>query len=255
MTIQADPPTRHVRLDALFNVRDLGGYAAGDGLSTRWLTLFRADGINRAKGADLERLRALGLRTVLDLRTPGELEDRGRFPAESAEMAYHHLPVIRETWEAWETDREVDPVTFLVSRYTEMLDEGAAALRAALEVMADPASYPVVFHCAAGKDRTGVLAAVVLSLLGVADGDIAQDYGLSAPAMVALVDWVRANVPDALDTMTDQPAAFLAAPPAAMRELLISVRHTHGSMAGYVAAIGVSPDVVEALRANLLHRV
>ena len=253
MTIQADPPTRHVRLDALFNVRDLGGYPGADGLSTRWEILYRADGINRASGDDLDRLLALGLRTVLDLRTPGELEHRGRFPAESAAVAYHHLPVIRETWEAWVTDREADPVTFLVTRYTEMLDEGAPALGAALEVLADPRSYPVVFHCAAGKDRTGVLAAVVLSLLGVADADIARDYGLSAPAMVALVDWVRANVPEALDTMTDQPPAFLAAPPAAMAGLLASVRAAHGSMVGYVASIGVGSDVVDALRANLLH--
>ena len=253
MTIQADLPTRHVRLDALFNVRDLGGYVGAGGQMTRWSTLYRADGINRATGEDLDRLLALGLRTVLDLRTPGELEHRGRFPAETTAVTYHHLPVIRETWEAWETDREVDPATFLVSRYQEMLDEGAPALAAALEVLADPASYPVVFHCAAGKDRTGVLAAVVLSLLGVADADIAHDYGLSAPAMVALVDWVRTNVPEALDSMTDQPPAFLAAPPAAMRELLASVRADHGSMVAYVAAIGVGPDVVDALRANLLH--
>jgi len=252
VTIQADPPTRHVRLAALFNVRDLGGYIGTDGRSTRWQTLYRADSINRASGDDLDRLAALGLRTVLDLRTPGELEQRGRFPVESVPVAYHHLPVIQETWGAWIDDLEVDPVSFLVSRYLEMLDEGGPALAAALEVLADPDSYPAVFHCAAGKDRTGVLAAVVLSLLGVADDDIAHDYGLSAPAMVALVDWVRVNVPEALDTMTDQPAAFLAAPPQAMADLLAIVRARHGSMAGYVAGLGVPSAAVAALRANLL---
>ena len=252
MTLQADPPTRHLPFDTLFNVRDLGGYTAENGRLTRWQTLYRADGINRARGDDLDRLAALGLRTVLDLRTPGELERRGQFQVDPTAVAYHHLPVIQETWEGWATDRQVDPVTFLVSRYLEMLDEGAPALAAALGVLADPASYPVMFHCAAGKDRTGVLAAVALSLVGVADDDIARDYGLSAPAMVALVDWVRINAPESLDTMTDQPPAFLAAPPQAMRELLSAVRANHGSMAHYVAAIGVTPEMVTALRENIL---
>lgn len=262
MTVRADPPSRHVRMDALFNVRDLGGYRTADGRSTRWQTLYRADGINRAGDADLERLLGLGLRTVIDLRTPAEVDERGRFPFErsaavsvtssSEPMSYHHLPVIRDTWAAWETDQDVDPVEFLVLRYLEMLDEGAPALAAALGVLADASNLPAVFHCAAGKDRTGVLAAIVLSLVGVDDGDIAHDYGLSAAAMEALVDWVGANVPEALDTMTDQPAAFLAAPPAAMLELLAEVRARHGSMERYVAAIGVDEASIVGLRVNLL---
>ena len=137
-------------------------------------------------------------------------------------------------------------------RYEEMLDDGSAALAAALEVLADPAAYPAVFHCAAGKDRTGVLAAVVLGLLDVDDDTIAEDYGLSRAAMDSLVAWMRENVPEALDAMTDQPAAFLDAPPRAMLEVLGVVRDRYGSMAGYVEAIGVAPDVVAALRENLL---
>jgi protein-tyrosine phosphatase len=249
---RSGPNARHVAMESLFNVRDLGGYPARDGRGTRWRTLYRADGINRAGEADVERLLALGLRTVLDLRTHGELEERGRFQVEHVPVAYHHLPVLRETWEGWDVASDVEPVAFLARRYEEMLDDGAPALAAALEVLASPQAYPAVFHCAAGKDRTGVLAAVVLGLLDVDDDTIAADYGLSRAAMASLVDWVRANRPEALDAMTDQPAAFLDAPPRAMLEVLDRVRTRFGSMAGYVEAIGVGDDVVEALRVNLL---
>jgi protein-tyrosine phosphatase len=259
MTIELEPRdrsgghARHVTMERLFNVRDLGGYATVDGRTTRWRTLYRADGIHHACEADVERLLGLGLRSVLDLRTHGELEERGRFTVEHATVAYHHLPVLRETWDGWvDVDRDVDAVPFLAQRYEEMLDDGAAALAGALEVLAAADAYPAVFHCAAGKDRTGVLAAVVLGVLGVDDDTIVTDYGLSKAAMDSLVDWMRANVPDSLDAMTDQPAAFLDAPPRAMHQVLEAVRARHGSMAGYVKAIGVDADVVTALRRNLL---
>jgi protein-tyrosine phosphatase len=240
-------------MERLFNVRDLGCYETVDGRTTRWRTLYRADGIHHASDADVERLLGLGLRTVLDLRTHGELEERGRFAAGHATLAYHHLPVLRETWDGWvDVDPDVDAVPFLAKRYEEMLDDGAAALAGALEVLADADAYPAVFHCAAGKDRTGVLAAVVLGLLGVDDDTIATDYGLSKAAMDSLIEWMRANVPDSLDAMTDQPAAFLDAPPRAMQLVLEVVRSEHGSMAGYVEAIGVDADVVTSLRRSLL---
>jgi len=252
VTIELDPPTRHVAFEALFNVRDLGGYRAADGRTTRWQMLYRADGINRVDGADLARLAALGLRTVVDLRTFGEVEQRGRFPVDALPVDYHHLPVIRETWENWDVADDVDPVEFLVQRYQEMLDEGAPALAAALAILADPAAYPAVFHCAAGKDRTGVLAAVILGILGVGDDTVAADYGLSRAAMDTLVEWLRVNVPEALDAMTDQPAAFLDAPPRAMDEVLALVRAEYGSMVGYVESIGVSAATVDALQRHLL---
>jgi protein-tyrosine phosphatase len=109
-----------------------------------------------------------------------------------------------------------------------------------------------VFHCAAGKDRTGVLAALVLSLLGVDDDVIATDYGLSRLGMDRMLAYVRANHPERADTMSDQPAAFLDAPEAAMRLFLDDLRARHGSVEAYAASVGADAAVVEALRANLL---
>jgi protein tyrosine/serine phosphatase len=110
-----------------------------------------------------------------------------------------------------------------------------------------------VFHCSAGKDRTGVLAAVLLSLLGVADVVIAEDYGLSAAAMEKLDEWQRAQ-PEAGDAMVLQPKTFLACPPQAMLTFLAQLRERFGSVEGYVREVGVPASTVGRLRATLLER-
>ena len=95
------PPTplATVALTGVFNFRDLGGYAAADGRTVRWRTLFRADGLDRLTPADVEVLRPYGLRTVVDLRMAHELEEKGRFPVDSYPVTFHHLSVMDKTWD------------------------------------------------------------------------------------------------------------------------------------------------------------
>jgi protein tyrosine/serine phosphatase len=247
MPLETTPDRRHIEHERVFNLRDLGGYPTADGRTTRWATLYRGDGLHRL---DADDCTALGLRTVLDLRTDHEVTVRGRLEVDGVD--WHHLPVIRTTWEAdWWTEGSTAE-RFLADRYATMLDEGALALADALRTLARPEQLPAAFHCAAGKDRTGVLAALVLSLLGVDDDTVAADYGLSRLGMDRLVEWVRATYPDRLDTMADQPAVFLDAPDAAMHLFLAELRSAHGSVEGYVESIGVDHAVVAALQDNLL---
>jgi protein tyrosine/serine phosphatase len=237
---------RHLPFDVVFNFRDLGGYTTADGATVKWRTLFRADGVHRLTVDDLG---PLGVRTVLDLRTPMELE-RGRFTHDS--IGYHHLPIFEETWSRESLDENTDPVTFLADRYIDMLATGRDAIARALHILGDEASLPLVFHCAAGKDRTGVVAAIVLSVLGVSDDDIATDYSLSRLGMPRFKEWIIATYPEAADAMSDQPAAFLAAPVEAMHLFLERVRSGYGSMHDYVADLGVTDETLDAVRANLL---
>ena len=246
MTTPTGALDRHLRYDLVFNLRDLGGYGAADGRTVKWRTLFRGDGVHRLA---TEAFTELGVRTVLDLRTEAEIAERGRA---DGDHDWHHLPVLRTIWDrSWLTD-EIAAERFLADRYLVMLEEGAESLGTALRLLADPERVPAVFHCAAGKDRTGVLAALVLSLLGVDEGVIATDYGLSRLGMDRMVEYVRVTYPDRYDTMADQPSAFLDAPEAAMALFLDDLRSAHGSVEGYAGSIGVGPDVVEALRSNLL---
>ncbi|HEV3226506.1 MAG TPA: tyrosine-protein phosphatase [Acidimicrobiales bacterium] len=237
---------RHLPFEAVFNFRDLGGYGTNDGRTVRWRTVFRADGVHRLSVDDLA---SLHVRTVLDLRTADETE-RGRFEHDS--IGYHHLPILQQSWSAQGFEGELDAVTFLADRYIDMLTEGSESIARAMHILGDAEALPLVFHCAAGKDRTGVVAAIALSVLGVGDDDIATDYSLSHLGMARFKEWIITSYPDYADSMTNQPDAFLAAPAGAMHLFLERLRDVHGSVAEYVTGLGVAPATLDAVRANLL---
>ena len=245
-------PSRNVELDGVFNFRDLGGYPTEDGRSLRWRTLFRADGLGRLTADDVETLRPIALKTVVDLRRAHELDERGRFPFESYPVAFHHLPVIDTTWDRELARSENLPATeFLHRAYTAMLAEGAPRFAAAFRVLADADALPAVFHCAAGKDRTGLLAALVLGALGVAAHDIVDDYALTQATMERFVARVRSERDG--DALIDSvPQTFFAAEPAAMTRVLDDIEQDHGSVRGYVRAIGVESDDLTRLETLLL---
>lgn len=241
---------RSIAFQSVFNVRDLGGLRSADGRVVRRGRVFRADGVNRLDGPDLEVARGLGLQTVIDLRTRGEIERHGRFPVDHLPVRWHHLPVLQGMWSEQELVASDGPVAFLRDRYLDMVVEGGPAIARSVELVAD--AGPVLFHCAAGKDRTGVVAAVVLGLLEVPAEDIAADYHLSAAAMESFLDWLRQRFPDALDAMVDQPREYLEAPAEAMFEFLDEVHRRHGSVLGLAEHLGVGPAVVDRLRDALL---
>ncbi len=246
-----DDPQRVVPLDAVHNFRDLGGYPTDDGRTIGWGRLFRADGLHRLSEADLDVVDALGIRTVVDLRSGLEFEQHGRFPLEQYPVAFHHLPIIDATWMKAEVpefpDTEEGAVDFLTWGYGDMLDQGADRFAHAFQVLAVPGACPAVFHCAAGKDRTGLLAALVLGGLGVDHEVIVADYALTEAAMVRMRTWVIDNHPEMADRMGETPAFMMAAKPQAMRNVLATMTRDHGSVRGYLAGIGVGQAMLEEM--------
>lgn len=244
---------REIAFENVFNVRDLGGHRAADGRTVREGRWFRGAGLHRVAGADVELLRSLGVRTALDLRTSAELEQHGAFPAEATGIEALHLPLIPRTWpHVAEFDDEREAVAFLVERFAEMLDSGAPAFRGAVEALARPEGGPVIAFCMAGKDRTGVLTATILSLLGVPDEEVARDFHRSQFAMERMVAWMAANEPGRASAMVQQSAHVRAAPPSAILGYLAELRRRHGSVAGYLAETGLDAEALERLRAALL---
>lgn len=239
-------------LTATFNFRDLGGLPGADGRTVRHGVVYRADGLHRLGEDDLDRVAASGMRTVIDLRTLAELETAPSVRHEGFEVV--HLPVIERVWMEDEAllAGANDAVTFLRARYAEMLVEGGPALACAVRILAEPARRPAVFHCSAGKDRTGVLAALLLDVLGVPPERIAEDYARSAAAMERLSEWIAANHPEAADMMAQQPAALMACPPEAMRAFLDDLTDRHGGAEGYLLAHGIESEIVLSLRGQLL---
>ena len=245
-------PRRLIGLEAVHNFRDLGGYATADGRSTRWRTLFRSDGLYRLRGADdMSRVMQLGLKSVIDLRTEREQREQGIFPTDDIEVTFHHLSIVDVTWSDTETPEFDDEVEFLVWGYRDMLEIGSSRFADAMHVLAQTESLPAVFHCAAGKDRTGVLAALLLSSLGVEDAHICADYGLTQDAMRRSIAWSKVHRPELAERYATIPKAYLAADPRAMQIILTELAQQHGSVRNYVREIGVADATVEAL-GNLL---
>jgi len=210
--------------------------------------LYRSDGLHRLTGTDLDTFATLGVRTVLDLRRPDELAAEGRLaPADG--WAYHHVNFHVEPW----PDADLTPADmprFLADRYADMADaavNGDQPFARCLRLLADERALPLAFHCAAGKDRTGVLAALTLSLLGVADDDVADDYARSAGLVVPLLRGRR-------DDDGPPPAWELNPSPAeAMHLFLAELRQRYGSVADYAERAGVGAAQLDALRAALLY--
>ncbi|MFM8528269.1 MAG: tyrosine-protein phosphatase [Ilumatobacteraceae bacterium] len=248
-----DHPDRLIALSAVLNFRDLGGYATGDGRRVAWRKVFRADGLYRLTADDLETLRPLGLRTVIDLRTAEELHERGTFPVERYPVDFHHFSIIDRTWDMEEARKWSEHQSeFLREKYHLMLEQGGDFVGAALRVIADAESAPVVFHCAAGKDRTGLVAGLLLAGLGVDDPTVAADYGLSHAAGERTREWAITASPELAERFTTMPAVFRAAHPDSLAGVLSDLRARHGDIRSFCATIGVTPDHWAALEAHLL---
>lgn len=243
---------RVIPLFAVHNFRDLGGYPTNDGRQIRWRTLFRADGLYRLTPDDARVVVGLGVRTVVDLRTAKEVKTRGRFPKDDHEVAYHHLPIIDATWGEGSTPEIDDVVEFLVWAYRSMLEEAAPRFAEAITLLAAEDVLPAVFHCAAGKDRTGILSALVLGSLGVSENIITADYGLTELAMQRLIVWAREHQPALAELYTKMPARFAAADPRAMKLILDEIIDRNGSVRNYVRDIGVTDDSLTALERGVL---
>lgn len=233
----------------VFNFRDLGGHRASDGRTVHFGRIFRSDSLHRLSTQDGELLAGLGVRTVLDLRRPAEIAEAGRVP-ESLGLAYHNIHPEHRLWDPELYDPVAGPQRYLADRYLDMAEEGLVGLGGALRLIAEPSHAPVVIHCMAGKDRTGVLCALTLSLLGVPDADIATDYALSEAAQLRYAAAVQRK--EIQDETVAVPQPFLGCPPQAMLLFLTGLRQRYGSVAGYVAAAGVTEADITGLRDHLL---
>ncbi len=243
----ADALDRLIALEGAVNFRDLGGYAAQDGQRTRWRVLFRADGLSDLTAADLSVMETLGIRTVIDLRSATELE-RSRFDIDAHPVAFHHFPFIEELPDAQEFDRRPG---LLGSQYQEILRDAGPKIVDVLDVLSAPGALPAVFHCTAGKDRTGVLSALVLSLLGVDEPTVVADYALSGEAMLRLRAKLILKYPEGRETLENIDEVF-SADPVQMELLLDHLRAQYGSAEAYLAGLGARAGLIEALRGALL---
>ncbi len=241
---------RRVPFTNVFNFRDLGGYRTAAGARVRWRRLYRADDLSRLEPGEQDRFTALGIRTVVDLRRPNEIEEDGRIPPFDG-FTYRHVHLRHARWPERSFADTAERIEYVVARYRDMSVESADGLGEALRHIADADAAPLVFHCIAGKDRTGIVAALALCLLGVPDAAVVADYHLSERAEASAWErYTRVLRPDLRGVVRP----YQISPPAAMQRFLDELRVAHGSVANYATSVGVGPDQVAAMRAHLLVR-
>ncbi|MBV8853931.1 MAG: tyrosine-protein phosphatase [Sinobacteraceae bacterium] len=227
---------------ALLNLRDLGGHPTRDGGITRWRSLLRSDDLAQLTPQGVAALLAYGIRTVIDLRWA---EERELAPtpiiAAAPRIHYVHLSLLTDTPAQW---RELCGECSKEQWKCMVLERGQPQLAAVLRAIVAAAPGPLLFHCVAGKDRTGLLAALLLSLADVEPAAIAADYALST-AMLSTPYLQR--YPDA------DPAELLEAvrcPPQGVYNMLSWLRQRGGTSA-WLQSIGLTAPQVEQLRARL----
>ena len=252
-------PRRRLALAGAHNVRDLGGYHTQSGYVTCWGRFLRASTMHRLTDDDREALVQYGLRTVVDLRRTDETATEPNVFCRSEQVAYHHLNMIGD--EGLETelslrygramrDRPSAETTAdrMAFDYCGWLDKRQPMMRQILQMLA--AGQPtVLFHCAAGKDRTGVTAALLLGLVGVPEETIAADYGLTARfSLQSYLAHPEAN--PAIHTWEDYQRE--ACPPQAMLLVLAHLAREYGGCDGYMRSVGLREDEIGRLRESLL---
>jgi len=247
---------RTLVLEGAFNGRDLGGLETRDGRRVRTKRIYRTANLQRLTEPDIELIHELGVRTVCDLRSHEELDWSGPSPLlERGVIAHAHHPFFDQTRghsELHPDDPELRQRLWLERGYERMLDVSGAAIRDVFGLLAREQSYPLLIHCAAGKDRTGVISALILRSLGVADADITHDYTLSAeqrPDSDVLRTFLADN-----GVVLDEDSAWdpWQAPPQVMEGTLRVLDERWGSTNGYLESIGVTQADIEALPQNML---
>jgi len=238
--------------EGCLNVRDLGGHPTEDGGETRMGAVVRADSVRKLTPAGWKALLGYGIRTIVDLRLSHELEDDppGDVPVEVVHVSFFddvslddQIALARAWFDA------PDEVSAVRKGYLAMLERNAANVARAISVVARAEEGGVLVHCAGGKDRTGLVSALLLRLVGVPVSDIAADYGLSAENLrPSWSQWVE----DAGDEQEREVRRRLVASPAkAMVQVLETLEREHGSVRAYLLGAGVSEEDLEAARARL----
>ena len=250
------PLERALRWEGCFNVRDLGGLATEDGRTTQLGRFVRADELVRLTADGCRALAVYGVRTIVDLRAPSE-DDYGSHPFGGGhtygDVTYQRLPIftdgMADFWRAWRTRRTAGDGNVL------LLEHCGDAFARVFAAMAEAPPGAVVFHCFAGKDRTGLVAALLLSLAGVARETIAEDYALSHRHLEVYYRAILEAVADPSRRAMHERSYYSplnVTQPEYMLQALDYVESLHGGAAAYLEHHGVPDEQRSALVSRLL---
>ena len=237
---------RRIPLEGCVNFRDLGGYPTADGRTVRWRRLFRSDSPSSLTKADVRTITgSLGIQSVVDLRSSGGTND-GRGLLASSGIRYHQFPFLeRRGFLPPTSGKEV--AKRLTDMYQWILLNAGTLVAQAFTTLAQPVNQPALFHCSAGKDRTGVLSATILDVLGVGREDIVADFLKTNEVIDAVL--ARLHTMPGFEKSTREG---IMAPKAAIEKYLDVTQSEFGGSEGYMLHHGVQQNAIDGFRASML---
>ncbi|MCE7985173.1 MAG: tyrosine-protein phosphatase [Caldilinea sp. CFX5] len=242
---------RQLHWDGCYNIRDLGGLPTQDGGQTSMGALIRADMPSRLTVAGEQALLAYGVRTIIDLRTlPQTQEDPYPLmqPGRAADVRYLHLPL-----ENYTSPEQVlvDNAPTRAESYARALRYFAANIATILRAIATAPSGGILFHCQSGRDRTGLISALLLSLANVGTDVIAADYAASEAQLWPLYHKLVADAADDPVRLAWLQHKAPTAPPETILAALQFLDEHYGSVEQYLLAAGLAPPELTLLRQRL----
>jgi protein-tyrosine phosphatase len=245
------PRSRDLVWDGLLNVRDLGGHSTEDGGETRFDEIVRADTVRRLSNEGWGALLDYGIRTIVDLRTDGELQAD---PPAELPLTAVHVPFLEEDEEVFREVEEAaaaapDQAASTRAVYLIFLERFRSNVAAAITAIAEAPAGGVVVHCMGGKDRTGLTTALLLRMSGVGIDNIAADYALSEQRLKPRHDaWIAEAETEA---ERERLRRIIATPAESMVGVLEELERRYGTVEGYLRAGGAPADIGERVRARL----
>ena len=246
-----DYSERHYSFEGCFNFRDIGGYLNQDGRRVKKGLYFRAGRQDRMTNKDLAQLSDLNISTQIDLRKKEEVLDQGRGPLEDMGAKYINIPVIPEGGSE-KLNKLVGDTGISGKRYLGYLEFGPTSWLRLFGILADEENLPVLLHCTAGKDRTGVSTAFLLSVLGVSRDIIEADYLLTNLDTERQADFIESTVGYPEGYNREKMISIAGVPKDAMKDFLDGVESKWGSVIEYLEKIGVTQEQMDQVRLNFL---
>ena len=242
---------RHYPFEGCFNFRDIGGDLTQDGKRVKKGLYFRAGRQDRMSDKDLSQLSDLKISTQIDLRRPDEVLEQGKGPLEAMGAKYINIAVIPEGGSD-QLSRLVGDTGISGKRYLGYLEFGPTSWLRLFGILSELDNLPVVLHCTAGKDRTGVSTAFLLSILGVSRDVIEADYLLTNLDTERQADFIESTVgyPEGYDR--ERMIAIAGVPETAMKDFLDGVESKWGTVVEYLKKIGITQEQMDTIRYNFL---
>ncbi len=237
-------------LTGAYNVRELGGYADDNGTITRWHTFLRGDGLHALTAADIKLLKEYGLSAVIDLRSPQEAEMMPDVLASDDKLRYINIPLMPAEMNVAADLTKMEKLkeeNFMAKSYVGIAELAKSKIKAIFDFIHECGDGCILFHCTAGKDRTGVLAALLLGLCGVSKADILANYQVTYTYIKEnelLMQYANENNAEVLYSKMEYMEYFIE-----------HIEKNYGGFEKYLLTTGISAETLETIRNRMVETV